>query len=222
MLLLQVLVRQLRIKKPEHLTSGMTLLRRHALASMNSHASAHAALYVYTSHVHAWLNDHKDLLHPINLAAALGSVAQLWQRAGAFGVSADELKLMKTATVHKLADLFMTQPQQEGNYSVCRVFWSLARLDVLPRYEAALAEMFLATQHESSMTNVSTFLWGMSKHSINPLNGRMLEGIVSRIQVRLSDPSLDPKQETQVSDHSTQTSPCTLININFHFTRCCV
>ena len=106
-------------------------LKRHTIASMKNRMSAHAALHKYTSHIHAWLRDHQDLLHPINLAAAFVSVAQLWQRADTFEVTADELK---AATAYKLADLFMTQPQQPSNHSVCNVFWSLARLDALPRY----------------------------------------------------------------------------------------
>lgn len=208
------------MEKPGHLTKGIMGLKRHTIASMKHRMSAHAALHKYTSHIHAWLRDHQDLLHPINLAAALVSVAQLWQRAGTFEVTADELK---AATAYKLADVFMTQPQQlQSNRSVCSVFWSLARLDALPRYEAALAEMFLATQHECSMIGISTALWGMSNRGINLLNGRMLEGIVSRLQVCLS--RMNPTQETQVTDYESMFTNLTLHidQQKFHFTRSCV
>ena len=194
--LLQSDILQWKLRKPKHLTTRLMIFRRHTLASMHNQISAYTALIEYMSHVNAWLDGHANLVDYVVLDTALVSIVHVWKLAQTFGVTADE---ETTATACKLVDLFVHQ-QQADNRAVCNVFWSLARLDRSPtkQCEAALATMFLATQHECNLHGICNILWAMSMRSINPLNGRLLESLLHQLAVCLSDSRSVPSQETQV------------------------
>lgn len=191
---------QCRMWKPKHLTTRLTVLRRHTLASMQNQTSACAALDKHVSTTNTLLDEHPKLVDCVVLSTALVAMAHVWQCADTFGVTASEVT---ATTACKLVGLFVSHQQQANNQAVCNVFWSLARLDILPanileRYEAALATMFLATQHECNLQGISSTLWAMGTCSINPLNGRMLESLLHRVTVCLRDPRLVASRETQV------------------------
>ena len=169
---------------------------------MRDAGSAQAALQAYTSQTDAWLDDHHALCDPIVTSIGLLSLAHLLQRAETFGVAANSAI---TATAHRLLDLVIARPQLATNHAVCNVFWALARLrippaSIVPAYEAALADMFLATRQESNLIGISSVLWSMSILGISPLDGKLLKSIVDMLQECLQAPDLDCAQHMQVWD----------------------
>ena len=167
---------------------------------MLSEASTQAALLEHTADIDAMLDKYPALCNHIVLSTAFLSFAHLCQRAETFGVTADKCTIN---TAHRLLHLFVAQRNAVNNHAVGNVFWALARLNILPNsvgpsYEAALAEIFLATMHERTMQGIGNMLWVMGMLNSNPLGGSLLDGLIKRLQVCLSEPNIDGMRDMQV------------------------
>ena len=197
---LQIRTLKLKMTKPQHLSYLLLQLRSLAQASMHNEASTQAALLEHTAGIDAMLDKYPALCSHIVLSVACLSFAHLCQRAETLGVTADESTI---STVHRLLHLFVAQRDVAGNRQVGNVLWALVRLKISPdsvgpSYEAALAEMFLATMHECTMENVGNMLWVMGMLNSNPLSGSLLDSLIKRLQVCLSEPNVDCMGEKQV------------------------
>ena len=58
--------------------------------------------------------------------------------------------------------------------------------------------MFLATIHESTIEGIGIIFWVMGMQNINPLGGSLLDGIIKRLPVCLSEPDIDCVRGMQV------------------------
>ena len=167
---------------------------------MRNEASTQAALLEHTADIDAMLDNYLALCDYMVLSIAFLSFAHLCQRAESFAVTADERTIN---TAHRLLHLFVAQRDATGNRAVGSVFWALARLNIMPdsigpSYEAALADMFLATMHECNVEGIGNMLWVMGTLNSNPLNGSLLKSLIKRLQVCLSEPNIDYVRDMQV------------------------
>ena len=197
---LQIRTLKLKMTKTQHLAYLLLQLKSLAQANMFSETSTQAALLEHTAEVDAVLDKYPALCSHIVLSVACLSFAHLCQHAGNFGVTAAESTI---STLHKLLHMFVARRDGVENRQVSNVFWALAQLhvspdDVGPSYETALAEMFLATIHESTIEGIGIIFWVMGMQNIKPLSGSLLDSIMKRLPVCLREPDIDCVRGMQV------------------------
>ena len=186
--------------RPEHLSNRLMVLRRYSLSSMHDKASATKALTSYTRQTNTWTTQYTALCNPINASIGLLSLAHLWVRAEKLGV---KFHPALTATAQRLVDLTMARRTEATSHTVCNVYWALGRLkiwpaSIVPAYESALAEIFIATQQDCNLVGLSSVLWSMAMLNLNSLNGRLLETAVGVLERTIHDPDLNCVQHMQV------------------------
>lgn len=178
----------------------LLVLRHFALASMKDRASAIQAIKNYTTRTVIWVDKYPQFCEPIVTSIALLSLAHLMARAEVFGIISDA---SVTEISHRLLDITIARIPEASNQAIANVFWALARLNVspasvVPAYEASLAEAFLTTRHKSTVLGVSHVLWALSMLKINPLEGRLLQHLVKRLEECIENPALKSAQHVQV------------------------
>ena len=169
------------------------VLKRHSLSSMRDKFTATKALTSFTRQTNAWTTQYTAVCNPINTSIGLLSLAHLWIKAQKLGV---KYHPALPATAHRLVDLTMARRSEATSHTVCNMYWALGRLkiwpaSIVPAYESALADMFIATQQDCNLVGLSSVLWSMAVLSLNSLDGRLLESAVGVLERTIQDPELD-------------------------------